>query len=107
MKRVLLFFVFFLCTIQRREIRLIYARESPLAAKFCTKTKTKKTPRPLAVLLLTLNGGGGRGKGGGGVVNNCLLCNYITYSKSKRRENGGNHGLNLWTEDVGKRRKRL
>ena len=102
MKRVLLFFVFFLCTIQRREIRLIYARESPLAAKFCTKTK--KTPRPLAVLLLTLNGGG---KGGGGVVNNCLLCNYITYSKSKRRENGGNHGLNLWTEDVGKRRKRL
>ena len=56
MKRVLLFFVFFLCTIQRREIRLIYARESPLAAKFCTKTK--KTPRPLAVLLLTLNGGG-------------------------------------------------
>jgi len=88
MKRVLLFFVFFLCTIQRREIRLIYARESPLAAKFCTKTK--KTPRPLAVLLLTLDGG--RGKGGGGVVNNCLLCNYITYSKSKRRENGGNHG---------------
>ena len=103
MKRVLLFFVFFLCTIQRREISLIYARESPLAAKFCTKTKT---PRPLAVLLLTLNGGGG-GKGGGGVVNNCLLCNYITYSKSKRRENGGNHGLNLWTEDVGKRRKQL
>jgi hypothetical protein len=103
MKRVLLFFVFFLCTIQRREISLIYARASPLAAKFCTKTKT---PRPLAVLLLTLNGGG-RGKGGGGVVNNCLLCNYITYSKSKRRENGGNHGLNLWTEDVGKRRKRL
>ena len=105
-----MFFVFFLCTIQRREIRLIYARESPLAAKFCTKTKTKtkKTPRPLAVLLLTLNGGGGgRGKGGEGVVNNCLLCNYITYSKSKRRENGGNHGLNLWTEDVGKRRKRL
>jgi hypothetical protein len=89
MKRVLLFFVFFLCTIQRREIRLIYARESPLAAKFCTKTK--KTPRPLAVLLLTLNGGGGREEGGG-VVNNCLLCNYITYSKSKRRENGGNHG---------------
>ena len=91
MKRVLLFLKFFLCTIQRREIRLIYARESPLAAKFCTKskTKTKKTPRPLAVLLLTLNGGG---KGGGGVVNNCLLCNYITYSKSKRRENGGNHG---------------
>jgi len=88
MKRVLLFFVFFLCTIQRREIRLIYARESPLAAKFCTKTK--KTPRPLAVLLLTLNGGGGREEGG--VVNNCLLCNYITYSKSKRRENGGNHG---------------
>ena len=99
MKRVLLFFVFFLCTIQRREISLIYARESPLAAKFCTKTKTKKTPRPLAVLLLTLNGGG--------EVNYCLLCNYITYSKSKRRENGGNHGLNLWTEDVGKRRKRL
>jgi hypothetical protein len=90
MKRVLLFFVFFLCTIQRREIRLIYARESPLAAKFCTKTK--KTPRPLAVLLLTLNGGGGEGRRGGGVVNNCLLCNYITYSKSKRRENGGNHG---------------
>jgi hypothetical protein len=89
MKRVLLFFVFFLCTIQRREIRLIYARESPLAAKFCTKTK--KTPRPLAVLLLTLNGGG-EGRRGGGVVNNCLLCNYITYSKSKRRENGGNHG---------------
>jgi hypothetical protein len=64
MKRVLLFFVFFLCTIQRREIRLIYARESPLAAKFCTKTK--KTPRPLAVLLLTLNGGGGEGRRGGG-----------------------------------------
>ena len=67
MKRVLLFFVFFLCTIQRREIRLIYARESPLAAKFCTKTKTKtkKTPRPLAVLLLTLNGGGGGREEGG------------------------------------------
>jgi hypothetical protein len=80
MKRVLLFFVFFLCTIQRREISLNYARASPLAAKFCTKTKTKKTPRPLAVLLLTLDGG--RGKGGGGVVNNCLLCNYIKYSKS-------------------------
>ena len=108
MKSFYCFLCFFLCTIQRREISLIYARESPLAAKFCTKTKTKtkKTPRPLAVLLLTLNGGG-RGKGGGGVVNNCLLCNYITYSKSKRRENGGNHGLNLWTEDVGKRRKQL
>ena len=63
MKRVLLFFVFFLCTIQRREISLIYARESPLAAKFCTKTKT---PRPLAVLLLTLNGGGGGGREEGG-----------------------------------------
>ena len=62
MKRVLLFFVFFLCTIQRREISLIYARASPLAAKFCTKTK--KTPCPLAVL--------------------------IVENKSKRAENGGN-----------------
>jgi hypothetical protein len=41
---------------------LIYARESPLAAKFCTKTKTKKTPRPLAVLIVEnkwVSGGGG------------------------------------------------
>jgi hypothetical protein len=61
-----LFFVFFLCTIQRREISLIYARESPLAAKFCTKTKTKKTPRPLAVLIVEnkwVSGGGGGGPG--------------------------------------------
>ncbi len=35
--------VFFLCTIQRREISLIFARVSPLATKFCTKTKTKRT----------------------------------------------------------------
>ena len=62
MKRVLLFFVFFLCTIQRREISLIYVRASPLAVKFCTKTK--KTPCPLAVL--------------------------IVENKSKRAENGGN-----------------
>ena len=35
--------LFFLCTIQRREISLILVRASPLAAKFCTKTKTKRT----------------------------------------------------------------
>ena len=62
MKRVLLFLKFFLGTIQRREISLIYARASPLAAKFCTKPK--KTPCPLAVL--------------------------IVENKSKRAENGGN-----------------
>ena len=31
--------VFFLLTIQRREISLILARASPLAEKFCIKTK--------------------------------------------------------------------
>ena len=62
MKRVLLFFVFFLCTIQRKEISLIVAKARPLAAKFCTKTK--KTPCPLAVLIMG--------------------------NKSKRAENGGN-----------------
>jgi hypothetical protein len=61
-KSFIVFFVFFLCTIQRREISLIYARASPLAAKFCTKPK--KTPCPLAVL--------------------------IVENKSKRAENGGN-----------------
>ncbi len=41
---------FFLCTIQRREIRLIYARASPLVAKFCTKTKRTS---PLATKFCT------------------------------------------------------
>ena len=36
MKRFLLFFMFFLCTIQRREISLIFPRASPLVLNFCT-----------------------------------------------------------------------
>ena len=50
MKRVLLFLKFFLGTIQRREISLIYVRASPLAAKFCTKTKRTS---PLATKFCT------------------------------------------------------
>ena len=37
-KGFIVFMVFFLCTIQKREISLILARARPLAAKFCTKT---------------------------------------------------------------------
>ena len=67
MKRVLLFLKFFLGTIQRREISLIFARARHLATKFCTKpNKTEKTPRSLAVLVL------------------------IVENKIKRAENGGN-----------------
>ena len=45
-----LFFMFFLCTIQRKEISLIVAKARPLAAKFCTITK--KTPCALTVLIM-------------------------------------------------------
>jgi hypothetical protein len=38
---------FFLCTMQRRQISVIFARASPLAAKFCTKTKRTTFIRPL------------------------------------------------------------
>ena len=46
--------LFFLCTLQRREISLIFREsERHLATKFCTKpNKTEKTPRSLAVLVL-------------------------------------------------------
>jgi hypothetical protein len=46
--------LFFLCTLQRREISLIFREsERHLATKFCTKpNKTEKTPRSIAVLLL-------------------------------------------------------
>ena len=37
-KSFIVFMVFFLCTIKKREISLILARARPLAAKFCTKT---------------------------------------------------------------------
>ncbi len=53
MKRVLFFCVcFFLWTIQRREISLIFSRASPLAAKFCTKTKRTTFIRPLECAIL-------------------------------------------------------
>ena len=44
---LIVFCVLFPFTIQRREFSLIFARASPLASKFCTKTKTKKG-RPLS-----------------------------------------------------------
>jgi hypothetical protein len=48
-----LVFYAFLCTLQRREISLIFAKARHLATKFCTKPyKTEKTPRSLAVLVL-------------------------------------------------------
>jgi hypothetical protein len=57
MKRVFLFYVFFLCIIQKREISLIVWRARPLAAKFCTKTKRTTFIRPLecAILLRIMN----------------------------------------------------
>jgi hypothetical protein len=33
---VLFFFMFFLCTIQRREISFIFAKAKPLVLNFCT-----------------------------------------------------------------------
>ena len=35
-KEFVLFFVFFLCTIQRKEISLIVAKARPLVLNFCT-----------------------------------------------------------------------
>ena len=48
--------LFFLCTLQRREISLIFREsERHLATKFCTKpNKTEKTPRSIAVVLLLI-----------------------------------------------------
>ena len=54
MKRVfiLLCVCLFLFTIQRREISLIIARASPLAATFCTNTKRTSFIRPLECAIL-------------------------------------------------------